>query len=279
MENRNNENGNDENLDIDINNIGNENKNDTNINDIDNNNQDGTTDNDIQKHIDSSISNESEISEADQNDENTTDNIDNKETIVKKKNSIGREIFEWVMVIVAALVISMFIKAFIFSTYKVNMVSMENTLFEGHNVIVYKTGYFFNEPDHGDIIVFMHEEGKIKNFFKYLPIRNPGEVDYIKRVIGLPGDQIDIREDGFVYRKSEGDSDFVKLEEPYVKSLTDTKGMQLPFTVPEGQLFVMGDNRQQSLDSRQIGTIDMDTVIGKAVLRIWPLSEFGGLYD
>ncbi len=262
MENRNTEGGNDENLDFDTNNSSNEIINDTNINDVDN-----------------SIQNDVETNEVEQNAENTMDNIDNKETIVKKKNSVGREILEWVMVIIAALLISMVIKAFVFSTYKVNMVSMEDTLYEGHNVIVYKTGYFFNEPKHGDIIVFMHEEGKIKNFIKYLPIRNPGEVDYIKRVIGLPGDQIDIREDGFVYRKSKGDSDFVKLEEPYAKNLTESKGMQLPLTVPEGQLFVMGDNRQQSLDSRQIGTIDIDTVIGKAVFRIWPFSEFGGLYD
>ena len=262
MENRNTEGGNDENLDFDTNNSSNEIINDTNINDVDN-----------------SIQNDVETNEVEQNAENTMDNIDNKETIAKKKNSVGREILEWVMVIIAALLISMVIKAFVFSTYKVNMVSMEDTLYEGHNVIVYKTGYFFNEPKHGDIIVFMHEEGKIKNFIKYLPIRNPGEVDYIKRVIGLPGDQIDIREDGFVYRKSKGDSDFVKLEEPYAKNLTESKGMQLPLTVPEGQLFVMGDNRQQSLDSRQIGTIDIDTVIGKAVFRIWPFSEFGGLYD
>ncbi len=262
MENRNTEGGNDEKLDFDTNNLGIENNNDTNINDVEN-----------------SIQNDMEINEVEQSAENTIDNIDNKGITVKKKNSVGREILEWVMVIIAALLISMFIKAFIFSTYKVNMVSMEDTLYEGHNVIVYKTGYFFNEPKHGDIIVFMHEEGKIKNFIKYLPIRNPGEVDYIKRVIGLPGDQIDIREDGFVYRKSEGDSDFVKLDEPYTKNPTEAKGMQLPLTVPEGQLFVMGDNRQQSLDSRQIGTIDIDAVIGKAVFRIWPFSEFGGLYD
>ncbi|MDF2988048.1 MAG: signal peptidase [Eubacterium sp.] len=198
---------------------------------------------------------------------------DNK---TKKKNSLGREIFEWCLVIVAALLISMIIKAFIFSTYKVNMVSMENTLFEGHNVIVYKTGYFFSEPKHGDIIVFMHEEGQFKSIFKYLPIRNPGEVDYIKRVIGLPGDQIDIRE-GYVYRKAVGETEFKKLEEPYAKGLTDSHGMELPYTVPEDKIFVMGDNREQSLDSRQIGPIDMDAVIGKAVMRIWPFSKFGGL--
>lgn len=198
---------------------------------------------------------------------------DNK---TKKKNSLGREIFEWCLVIVAALLISMIIKAFIFSTYKVNMVSMENTLFEGHNVIVYKTGYFFNEPKRGDIIVFMHEEGQFKSIFKYLPIRNPGEVDYIKRVIGLPGDQIDIKE-GYVYRKAVGETEFKKLEEPYTKGLTDSHGMELPYTVPEDKIFVMGDNREQSLDSRQIGPIDMDAVIGRAVLRIWPFSKFGGL--
>ncbi len=255
MENKNSEGSNDEVLDNSF---------DTDISDS--NMNDNNTENDV------------EINDKENNVENTISD-DNNEIAPKKKNSIGREILEWGMVIVAALVISMVIKAFVFSTYKVNMVSMENTLIEGHNVIVYKTGYFFSEPEHGDIVVFMHEEGKIKNFVKYLPIRNPGEVDYIKRVIGLPGDQIDIRKDGYVYRKSAEDKDFVKLDEPYTKTLTDSKGMQMPFTVPEGQLFVMGDNRQQSLDSRQIGTIDMDVVIGKAVFRIWPLSKFGGLYE
>lgn len=213
------------------------------------------------------------------NDNDDTENKINKtkNKRPKKKNSLAREIFEWFLVIVAALVISMVIKAFVFSTYQVNMVSMENTLYEGQNVIVYKTGYSFNEPKHGDIIVFMHEEGKFKGLFKYLPISNPGEVDYIKRVIGVPGDQIDIREDGYVYRKSKGDKDFIKLDEPYTTGLTDTKGMQVPFTVKEGKLFVMGDNRDRSFDSREIGPIDIDSVIGKAVLRIWPFSEFGGL--
>ncbi|MHB8066186.1 MAG: signal peptidase I [Ruminiclostridium sp.] len=208
---------------------------------------------------------------------NENKNNEKMEMKSKKKNSVGREVFEWVLVIVVALLISMIIKAFIFSTYKVNMVSMENTLFEGHNVIVYKTGYFFNTPKHGDIIVFMHDEGQFKSLFKYLPVRNPGEVDYIKRVIGLPGDQIDIREDGSVYRKSVGDTDFKKLDEPYAKGITTSKGMQLPFTVPEDKLFVMGDNREESLDSREIGPIDIEAVIGKAVLRIWPFSKFGEL--
>lgn len=240
--------------------------------DSENNSHDNETKNDVTPDV----INNSEL-DNNQSSEDTLSNVENKDIEAKKKTSIGKEIFEWVMVVVVALIISMLIKAFIFSTYKVNMVSMEDTLHEGHNVIVYKTGYFFNEPEHGDIIVFMHEEGKIKSFIKYLPIKNPGEVDYIKRVIGLPGDQIDIRK-GYVYRKSVGDKDFVKLEEPYTKTTTDSKGMQLPFTVPEDQLFVMGDNREKSLDSRQIGTIEMDTVIGKAVLRIWPFSEFGGLY-
>ncbi len=196
----------------------------------------------------------------------------------KKKSSVKKEIFEWCLVIVAAIIISMLIKAFGFSTYKVNMVSMESTLSEGHNVIVYKTGYFFSQPKHGDIIVFMHEEGQFQGVFKYLPIRNPGEVDYIKRVIGLPGDQIDIRE-GYVYRKAAGDTEFKKLDETYVKTqgVTDSHGMELPFTIPEDKIFVMGDNREQSLDSRQIGPIDRDAVIGKAVVRIWPLSKMGGL--
>ncbi|ACL75094.1 signal peptidase I [Ruminiclostridium cellulolyticum] len=205
-----------------------------------------------------------------------SENIKEESATAKKKNSVGREIFEWFLVIVAALVISMVIKAFVFSTYKVNMVSMENTLYEGHNVIVYKTGYFFSQPKHEQIIVFTHEEGQFKGLLKYLPVANPGEVDYIKRVIGLPGDEIDIR-DGYVWRKSSGDKDFIKLDEPYARGLTDSHGMQLPYKVPEDKLFVMGDNREQSLDSRQIGPVDIDSVIGHAVLRIWPFSKFGGL--
>lgn len=210
------------------------------------------------------------------NENKQNDNINSENINKPKKNSVGREVLEWVMVIVIALLISMVIKALIFSTYKVNMVSMENTLIEGQNLIVYKTGYFFSQPKHNEIIVFMHEEGKLKGLFKYLPGRNPGEVDYIKRVIGTPGDVIDIK-DGSVYRKSPGDSDFKKLEEPYVKGITDSKGMQLPYTVEKGKLFVMGDNREQSLDSRQIGPVDINAVIGKATIRIWPFSKFGGI--
>ena len=215
------------------------------------------------------------------NEENlaNTKITENQVKPAKKKNSIGKEIFEWVIVIVAALVISMLIKAFVFSTYKVTMNSMESTLHDGQHVIVYKTGYMTGEPKRGDIIVFVHEEGKFEGVLKYLPIANPGEVDYIKRVIGLPGDVIDIK-DGKVYRKNAGETEFIELDEPYIKDqYTESNGMKLPYTVEENKLFVMGDNRLQSLDSRKIGTIDIDKVVGKAVFRIWPFSEFGGVYD
>ena len=213
------------------------------------------------------------------NEENQANKItENQGKPTKKKNSIGKEIFEWVLVIVVALVISMLIKAFVFSTYKVTMNSMEDTLHDGQHVIVYKTGYMVGEPKRGDIIVFVHEEGKFEGVLKYLPIANPGEVDYIKRVIGLPGDVIDIK-DGKVLRKNAGESEFIELDEPYIKDQsTDSNGMKLPYTVEENKLFVMGDNRLQSLDSRKIGTIDRDKVVGKAVFRIWPFSEFGGVY-
>lgn len=215
------------------------------------------------------------------NEENLANNkvTENQVKPAKKKNSIGKEIFEWVVVIVAALVISMLIKAFIFSTYKVTMNSMENTLHDGQHVIVYKTGYMVGEPKRGDIIVFVHEEGKFEGVLKYLPIANPGEVDYIKRVIGLPGDVIDIQ-DGKVLRKNAGETEFIELNEPYIKDqYTESNGMKLPYTVEENKLFVMGDNRLQSLDSRKLGTIDRDKVVGKAVFRVWPFSEFGGVYD
>jgi signal peptidase I len=101
------------------------------------------------------------------------------------------------------------------------------------------------------------------------PFPDPDEVDYIKRVIAIPGDRIDIRE-GMVSINGK------KLTEPYVKGgVTDNKGMAFPRTVPSGKLFVMGDNRQVSRDSREIGYIDIKKIRGRAVFSIWPLDRFG----
>lgn len=178
-----------------------------------------------------------------------------------------QEIFQWVLAVAVAVALAFAIRAFIFEPVLVEGHSMDTTLNDGQRLFEYKLGYKFSTPQRGDIVVLQVQEGN----FKYIPIPDPSEVDYIKRVIGLPGDEIDIK-DGAVYVNG------TKLDEPYANGITEKLGMKLPDTVPEGKLFVLGDNRQRSSDSRMIGYIDISKIRGKAVFRIWPLKDFGRIY-
>jgi signal peptidase I len=129
--------------------------------------------------------------------------------------------------------------------------SMNPTLISGEYVIVNRVSYRLGSPQRGDIIVF------------HFP-RDPRE-EYIKRVIGLPGDQVEINQ-GQVYVNGQ------PLEESYLKVKTNYSGT---WQVPEGQLFVLGDNRNNSSDSHDWGTVPMDYVVGKAILVYWPPPEWG----
>ncbi len=139
--------------------------------------------------------------------------------------------------------------------------SMEPTLFENHYLIVSKLAYKTGEMQRGDIIVFESE----------LETEDGDKKLLIKRIVGLPGETVTIS-NGEVY------IDGQILEEDYLKDGI-TPGEITDCLVPEGQLFVMGDNRAVSIDSRELGCIDADTVMGKAVVRLFPFSEIGGLYD
>jgi signal peptidase I len=129
--------------------------------------------------------------------------------------------------------------------------SMLPTLTNGELVIVNKLVYRLGEPKRGDIIVF------------YFPV-DPSQ-EFIKRVIGLPGDQVSIHK-GTVAINGQ------RLEEPYLSVYTNYDG---DWTVGEGQLFVLGDNRNNSLDSHNWGTVPMDYVIGKALFIYWPFDNLG----
>lgn len=129
--------------------------------------------------------------------------------------------------------------------------SMMPTLTNGELVIVNKLGYRLGEPERGDIIVF------------YFPV-DPSQ-EFIKRVIGLPGDQVSIHK-GTISINGQ------RLEEPYLSVNTSYDG---DWTVAEEQLFVLGDNRNNSLDSHNWGTVPMDYVIGKALFIYWPLNTLG----
>ena len=162
--------------------------------------------------------------------------------------------------IVVALVIVLILTSIIKPTI-VKESSMEPTLFENHYLIVNKLAYKTGEPERGDIIVFESE----------LETEDGDKKLLIKRIVGLPGETVSIA-DGEVY------IDGQILEEDYLKDGI-TPGEITECQVPEGQLFVMGDNRVVSIDSRELGCIAEETVMGKAVLRLFPFNQIGGLYN
>ena len=140
--------------------------------------------------------------------------------------------------------------------------SMENTLHNGDNLIVDKLSYRFHDPERFDIIVF--------------PFQFQDNTYYIKRIIGLPGETVQIMDDGSIYINGE------KLEENYgmevIKPETIGRAAE-PIELGDDEYFVMGDNRNNSSDSRtdMVGNIKREHIIGKAWLRIWPVSDFGVL--
>jgi signal peptidase I len=138
------------------------------------------------------------------------------------------------------------------SRIRVESISMQPTLYAGNFVLVNKLAYRIGKPTRGDIIVF-----------RYPP--DPTQVPYIKRVIGLPGDKVHIA-DGKVYVNNEA------LVEPYLVTTTTRGG---DWTVPPGNLFVMGDNRNNSSDSRSWGFVPLPNVIGKAEVVYWPPQKWG----
>lgn len=185
-----------------------------------------------------------------------------EEVKAKKKSSAAEELKEWVKDILVAIVVAALILQFVMPTI-VREHSMENTLHNDDYVFVSKKSYtWFGEPQRGDIIVFKSN----------LLLENGQNKLLVKRIIGLPGDTISIS-GGIVYLNG------VALEESYTKDgYTQTEMSEI--TVPENSLFCMGDNRQNSADSRdsRIGCVPMSDVKGKVVFRIWPLSDFGGVY-
>lgn len=159
------------------------------------------------------------------------------------------------------------VQTFVAQPYEVNLHSMDNTLLPGQYVLVDKLTPRWSPYERGDIVVFQPPE------------TSPGEaaVPFIKRVIGLPGETVELR-GGKVYVND------LELEEPYifeedgVAQPTDPQADgRTEWLVPDGQLLVMGDNRGNSSDSRIFGPIEIGDVIGRAWLRYWPIDRFGVL--
>ena len=162
-----------------------------------------------------------------------------------KTRGFWRDMLETILM---AVVLFLLLNA-VTSRVRVYNVSMQPTLYEGNLLVVNKLAYKLGEPKRGDIIVF-HYQGTLTE-------------DYIKRVIGLPGDTIDIG--GGVVRVN-GQA----ITEPYIAELPGYTGT---WKVPEGELFVLGDNRNRSSDSHDWGFVKQEWVVGKAILVYWPLDD------
>jgi len=176
----------------------------------------------------------------------------------RARHARRRSAISWGVTIALAVGLTVVVKTWFYQPYSIPSASMVPTLEVGDRVVVSKLN---KEPGRGDIIVFDR------------PANDPGGPDapdvLIKRVIGLPGETVSAI-DGKVY------VDGRPLREAYLPSGTQTD-IQAPIHVPEGQLLVLGDNRRVSQDGRVFGPISKELVVGRAILRIWPLSRFGRL--
>lgn len=173
-------------------------------------------------------------------------------------SGVARVVAEWMFIIGGALLIAVVVRTFLFQAFSIPSESMEDTLLIGDHVVVEKLSYRFGSVDRGDIVVFDTPEGVWSEFD-----------EMIKRVIGLPGDTIAARGGQVLVND-------VPLDEPYLHPDAITMDFG-PVTVPEGQVFLMGDNRHRSSDSRTFGAVDIDRIVGQARARYWPLSRLGGL--
>jgi signal peptidase I len=184
--------------------------------------------------------------------------------------SSARWVVELVAVVVVAIIVAVLLRAFVVATYSIPSGSMEPTLQIGDRIVVDKLSYHLHGVDRGNIVVFTTPPNE--------NCAGPPVADLVKRVIGLPGEVISL-EDGKVYINGR------LLPEPFLPPdiRTDTYpgpsingyALHRAYRIPAGEVFVMGDNRPESCDSRYWGPIHESTIVGEVDLRIWPLSRIG----
>jgi len=179
-----------------------------------------------------------------------------------------KEVFSWLKAIVVALVIAFVIRTFIFVPVIVEGESMMPTLHNADRMIVSKISNYIGELERGDIVVFHATESK----------------DYIKRVIAIPGDTLEYREDMLYINEEPVDEPYLDEFRAQMNGFPLTENFTLEqvtgeTVVPEGAYFVMGDNRQNSKDSREIGFVEKEEIVGKTNFVFWPLDDFGTVQE
>jgi signal peptidase I len=188
---------------------------------------------------------------------------------------------ETVVLVALAVLLAVVFKTFLVAAFYIPSGSMESTLNISDRVLVEKVSYRLGDVERGDVVVFVHDEpgfepaapsNPVTGFFSSLGqaigVVPPSDRDFIKRVVGVPGDRITC--DGQLVRNGQ------KVTEPYLDPGTTTDGCKQTVVGP-GELFVMGDNRTNSQDSRTFGVIRRSDVVGRAFVRIWPLNHAGWL--
>jgi signal peptidase I len=184
------------------------------------------------------------------------------EVPAKEVRSRTRSAVEWLFVVAVAVLVSLLVRTYVFQTFYIPSGSMEPTLLVGDRIVVSKLSVEFGAIHRGDILVFKAPPGVLSDC-------TDSVTDLVKRVIGLPGDDL----------TSKGNTIYVngkKLAQPW--SHYEPLGRRIGNVhVPANHYFMMGDNQPASCDSRYWGTIPRSSIIGKAFIRIWPLSRIGFL--
>jgi signal peptidase I len=177
----------------------------------------------------------------------------------RRPNSLARSLLEWVLVIVGALVVAMVLRAVLFQAFWIPSESMEPTLQRDDRVLVNRLSYRVGDVGRGDVVVFDRPPGQPDN----------GIDELIKRVIGVEGDTVEGRDGRILVNGVARDEDYLAPGTFF--------GDFGPVVVPEDHVFVMGDNRDNSVDSRIFGPIDEDSIVGRAFVLFWPLDRLGWL--
>lgn len=179
------------------------------------------------------------------------------------KKNVVKEVRDWVIALGVAIIAALLIRTYLFAPVLVDGQSMMPTLHDQNRMIVNKIGYIVGEPKRGDIVVFHATEDR----------------DYIKRVIGLPGETIEYKDDkllinGKVIKEAYLDEYKKQIDEGTLTDDFSLEGLYGKKRIPKGEYWLMGDNRRFSQDSRHLGPIKRDKILGKTSLVFWPLSEF-----
>jgi signal peptidase I len=174
-----------------------------------------------------------------------------------KKSSRRKQGYEWLILVAASLAVALFVRGFLIQAFYIPSESMVPTLVKNDRVLVNKLSYKLHDVHRGDVVVFKAPPGAATAQVK----------DLIKRVIGLPGETIEGR-NGSIFINGK------PLDEPYLPPDVRSRDFP-PEKVPQQKIYVLGDNRQDSRDSTFFHAVDEDAIVGRAFVKIWPLTDLG----